>query len=78
MDLRYIPIIAPNRGSQTNLLCAEEAEAELLRPAMFVLDQNSWIQYCFEDNMFKLQKCKVTTFTFQTTHRNIRYHSDHV
>ena len=37
----YIPIIAPNTSSQANLLCGVAAEAELLRPAMPVPDQNS-------------------------------------
>ena len=38
----YIPIIAPKTSSQANFLWGVAAEAELLRPAMPVLDQNSW------------------------------------
>ena len=40
--ITYIMIIAPNTRSHATLLCGVPADAELLRPAMPVLVQNSW------------------------------------
>ena len=41
--ITYIMIIAPNTRSHATLLCGVPADAELLRPAMPVLVQNSWV-----------------------------------
>ena len=38
-------IIAPNTRSHATLLCGVPADAELLRPAMPVLVQNSWVNW---------------------------------
>ena len=43
--ITYIMIIAPNIRSHATLLCGVPADAELLRPAMPVLVQNSWVNW---------------------------------
>ena len=39
--MTYAPIIKAKTNSQTNLLCGVAADAELLRPAILVVLQNS-------------------------------------
>ena len=56
-------IIAPNTRSHATLLCGVLADAELLRPAMPVLVQNSWVnwKYFMLSNLIRSVPCKSIT-----------------
>ena len=61
--ITYIMIIAPNIRSHATLLCGVPADAELLRPAMPVLVQNSWVnqKYFMLSNLIRSVPSKSIT-----------------
>ena len=76
----YIPIISPSTSSQATLRCGVDADAELLRPAMPVLDQNSQIEQFVFFQTFEGQNYEITKVTYLPSRpqKVVLHFSDHV